>query len=84
MKKLTTDFWPKVDDKDVDTMPDPLTRLPFCRDCWNNNHKREGCNNIGCQCGCYRGRNKGLGRLHPPTADCKDQAELPDVGTISV
>lgn len=78
------DWWPKVDGYDVPTQPDPITGTQMCRECWNGRHKREGCQIPQCFCDCYRGRNKGLGKAHPPAKGCKEQETLPEAGTIDV
>jgi hypothetical protein len=69
---------------DVATVNDPTTGLPFCRRCWNGQHERNGCHITGCQCGCYNGKNNGLGKPHRPAKGCEDQEKLPDVGTFAV
>ena len=85
MNKNGSAVWPKdFRGDDLPTQPDPVTGIPICRDCWDGKHKRNGCEVPGCLCGCYHGRNKGLGKPHAPAKDCKDQENLPDVGTITV
>jgi len=90
MKKETKKYpdrtvWP-VDKNGVEaaTQIDPLTKLPMCRECWDRNHKREGCKSPGCLCGCYNGNSKGLSYAHPPVKGCEENQTLPDVGSFRV
>lgn len=82
MKKIHEGIhiWPRVNGEDVPTQVDPVTGLPFCKDCWNGKHPRNGCEVPACKCGCYQGKNKGLGKPHVPSRDCEENQELPDVG----
>jgi hypothetical protein len=69
---------------DLPTQIDPVTGVTMCRDCWDQNHKRGGCKQPGCLCGCYNGNSKGLSFAHPPAKNCEANQKLPDVGTITV
>ena len=41
--KLASDVWPQdLKGRDLPTQIDPITQLPFCRECWDGNHKRGG------------------------------------------
>lgn len=74
MKQNGSATWP-VDAKNqpLPTQKDPITGYDFCRACWDGDHKRTGCTIVGCQCGCYKGRNKGLSKPHAPSKECDTQ-----------
>jgi hypothetical protein len=72
--------WPSIDGEELVTAINPLTGIPICRSCWDGMHGRGGCHIPGCQCGCYRGTAKGLGKVHKPANGCEEQGSFPDVG----
>lgn len=89
MKKRIPDtgeaLWPLDENGDPKaTNRDPATGIMMCQFCWNGSHSKYGCRIPGCECKCYQGRNKGLGKAHKPHKGCKDQESIPDAGTISV
>lgn len=58
--------------------------IRLCKDCWNGQHPRNGCKVPECQCGCYRGKNCGLRKSHPPVKGCVENQRFPDVGSFEV
>jgi hypothetical protein len=78
-------IWPKDSHgEDVMVMLEPQLGISMCKLCWNGKHPKLGCKMPGCQCGCYLGRNPGLGKPHKPHKDCKENQSFPDVGAITV
>ena len=58
----------------------PVLELNMCQSCWDGKHSRNGCSIVGCQCGCYAGRNKGLSKINYPRKDCEENQEFPNPG----
>lgn len=84
---VTNEFkWPTDSQgKPKPTAFNPLLNIKMCFRCWNGDHPRDGnCKVSVCQCGCYKGRNKGLSSPHPPHKDCKENQLLPDTGSFEV
>ena len=78
-------IWPKDSEgRPVLTLLEPQLGIMLCEECWNKRHPKSGCKMPGCQCGCYVGRNPGLGKPHKPTKDCETNQSFPDTGTITI
>jgi hypothetical protein len=81
-KSNKADFWPKKNGVDALTKFNPTLKIEMCKSCWNGGHDKDGCKQVGCECGCYRGRNKGLSRVHAPAKG--EAPSFPGVGTIEI